>query len=314
LSQSANQLIGSSANKTVFIVLGPTSVGKTAVAVEIARYFDTAIISADSRQCYRELNIGVAKPTVQELSEVKHYFINSHSVHDTVNAASFEQLALGWVHEIFSKNNIAVMVGGTGLYIDAFCHGLDAMPAVPAAIREELKEAFNKYGITWLQAQVAKEDPLFAEKGEMQNPQRIMRALEIKRSTGQSILSFQKSAPRDRPFDIVKIGLELPREQLYKQVNERTDGMMKAGLLEEATPLFPLRHLNALQTVGYSELFEYMEGKISLDTAVELIKQHTRNYAKRQLTWFKKDAGVYWFSPNVTENIVEYCNVMLRSF
>lgn len=310
---SANKLISSSANKTCFIIVGPTGVGKTAVAVQLAQHFDTEIISADSRQCYRELNIGVAKPSAQELSAVKHYFINSHSIYDNLNAAMFEELALGWANEIFNKNNIAVMVGGTGLYIDAFCKGLDPMPAVPAAVRQELVESFNKYGISWLQHQVAQEDPLFAQKGEMQNPQRIMRALEIKRATGQSILSFRKPEVKNRPFDIVKIGLELPREQLYKHTNERTDGMMNAGLLEEAKALFPLRHLNALQTVGYSELFEHMEGKTSLETAVDLIKQHTRNYAKRQLTWFKKDAGVDWFSPHATENILHYCNVTLHT-
>lgn len=288
--------------------------GKTALAVQLAQHFDTEIISADSRQCYRELNIGVAKPSVEELSAVKHYFINSHSIHDNVNAAVFEELALGWAHEIFNKNSIAVMVGGTGLYIDAFCKGLDTMPAVPAAVRQELIDSFNKYGISWLQHQVAQEDPLFADKGEMQNPQRIMRALEIKRSTGQSILSFQKSKAKFRPFDIVKVGLELPREQLYQQINNRTDAMMNAGLFEEAKELFPLRHLNALQTVGYSEIFDHLEGKTSLDTAVDLIKQHTRNYAKRQLTWFKKDAGMIWFSPHETDEVIRYCNVMMNTF
>jgi tRNA dimethylallyltransferase len=285
-------------------------VGKTALAVKLAQHFATDIISADSRQCYRELNIGVAKPSAEELAAVKHYFINSHSIHDTVNAVVFEELALAWANEIFQKNSIAVMVGGTGLYINAFCKGLDAMPAVPAAVRKELVDAFDKYGISWLQDQVVKEDPLFAEKGEMQNPQRIMRALEIKRSTGQSILSFQKANFKKRPFDIVQLGLELPREQLYQQINQRTDAMMNAGLLEEAKDLFPLRHLNALQTVGYSELFDHLEGKTSLDTAVELIKQHTRNYAKRQLTWFKKDAGLMWFSPHETDEVIGYCSVM----
>lgn len=298
----------------IFIIVGPTGVGKTSVAVQLAQHFNTEIISADSRQCYRELNIGVAKPSAAELSAVKHYFIDSHSIHDNVNAATFEELALGWANEIFNKHNgIAVMVGGTGLYIDAFCSGLDKMPAVPAEVRQDLVESFNKYGISWLQHEVSIEDPLFAQKGEMQNPQRIMRALEIKRCTGQSILSFQKSKPKERPFNIVEVGLELPREQLYNQINERVDGMMKAGLFDEARELFPLRHLNALQTVGYSELFENMEGKISSATAVDLIKQHTRNYAKRQLTWFKKRPGAFWLPPDVKE-VIRYCDTMLSTF
>lgn len=196
------------------------------------------------------------------------------------------------------------MVGGTGLYIQAFCKGLDEMPAIPPTVREEIVAAFNEHGISWLQEQITAEDPLFAQKGEMQNPHRIMRALEIMRGTGQSILSFQKSAEKKRPFDIIKIGLELPREQLYNQVNQRVDEMMKAGLLDEAKGLFELRHLNALQTVGYSELFEFIEGKTSLNAAVELIKQHTRNYAKRQMTWFKKDAGVKWFNPYAGTEII----------
>lgn len=269
--------------------------GKTAVAVQLAQHLGTEIISADSRQCFRELNIGVAKPSATELAAVKHYFINSHSIHDTVNAAVFEDLALGWANTILQeRNGVAVMAGGTGLYIDAFCKGLDEMPAIPAGTRQEIIQLYNEKGFDWLRQQLLLEDVLFAAKGEMQNPQRMMRALEIKRTTGKSILELKQSQPRERPFRIVKIGLELPREKLYQQINARTDAMLQAGLIEEVKALYPQRHLNALQTVGYTEIFEHLEGKISLEKAVELIKQHTRNYAKRQLTWFKRDPAVRW--------------------
>lgn len=293
--------------KTCFIIIGPTAVGKTALAIAIAQHFKTHIISADSRQCYRELDIGVAKPSRDELAAAKHYFIDSHSIHDPVNAAVFEELALTWCEEIFAQHDVAVMVGGTGLYIQAFCEGLDSMPVIPPAVRDEINAAFGQHGLEWLQHQVKEEDPLFYQSGEIHNPQRIMRALEVKRSTGESILSFRSAKTKTRPFNIVKIGLELPREQLYDRINERVDDMMRKGLLAEATALFPFRNLNALQTVGYTELFEHMEGKIMLDRAVELIKQHTRNYAKRQLTWFRKTPNVAWYSPKETTRIIRYC-------
>lgn len=232
-------------------------------------------------------------------------------MHDNVNAAQFEELALDWANQIIGKHGLAIMVGGTGLYIQAFCKGLDNMPAISPSVREEIVASFNKDGLGWLQQQVTTEDPLFAQEGEMQNPHRIMRALEIMRGTGKSILSFQTSKEKKRPFNIVKFGLELPREQLYQRINERVDEMMKAGLLDEVKTLYELRHLNALQTVGYSELFDFIEGKTSLNTAVELIKQHTRNYAKRQMTWFKKDAGVKWLNPYAgSEMTSEIMNVI----
>lgn len=293
--------------KTCIVILGPTAVGKTALAIAVAQHFKTEIISADSRQCYRELNIGVAKPSPAELAAVKHYFINSHSIHDHVNAAVFEELALQWCQEIFHEHDVAVMVGGTGLYIQAFCEGLDAMPEVSPGLREELTAAFEQYGLPWLQQRIAEEDPLFFETGEIHNPQRVLRALEVKRSTGESILSFRSAQSKKRPFNIVKIGLEIPRLQLYERINDRVNEMMRRGLLIEAIALFPFRSLNALQTVGYTELFEHIEDRISLNRAVELIKQHTRNYAKRQLTWFRKTPRVQWFSPQEFTDIIRLC-------
>ncbi|HYC30421.1 MAG TPA: tRNA (adenosine(37)-N6)-dimethylallyltransferase MiaA [Chitinophagaceae bacterium] len=281
--------------KTIFIITGPTAVGKTALSIQLAQHLNTEIISADSRQCFRELNIGVAKPSEAELKTVKHYFINSHSIHDNVNAAAFEQSSLQWADEIFSRHDAAVMVGGTGLYIQAFCKGLDDIPPVSTEIRTAVWNGYNEHGITWLQQKLHELDPLFTETG---NPQRMMRALEVVMGTGRSILSFHSNEGRQRPFKIVKIGLDVPRPELYERINQRVDKMMDEGLLEEAKELFPHRHLNALQTVGYTELFEHFEGKISLQNAIDLIKQHTRNYAKRQLTWFRRDPEIKWFSPD----------------
>lgn len=299
-------------NKTCIVILGPTAVGKTALAIAIAEHFRTHIISADSRQCFRELNIGVAKPSPAELAAVKHYFISSHSIHENVNAAMFEELSLQWCEEIFRDHDVAVMTGGTGLYVQAFCEGLDNIPSVLPAVREEVAALYNSLGLAALQEMIRTEDPLFFASGEMQNPQRVMRALEVKRSTGESIMTFRSAQPKTRPFNIIKIGLDMPRGQLYEQINQRVDDMMRKGLLVEAIALFPFRSLNALQTVGYTELFEHIEGGLSLHRAVELIKQHTRNYAKRQLTWFRKTPGVHWFSPADFTAIKEFCTDALQ--
>lgn len=298
--------------KTIFIIAGPTAVGKTALSIQLAQHFKTSIISADSRQCYRELTIGVAKPSAAELQAVKHYFINSHSIHDNVNAAMFEQLALEWSKEIFDKHDVAVMAGGTGLYIRAFCEGLDDIPAVSPDVRKAILQSFNEHGLPWLQEKIKTADPLFFESGEMQNPQRMMRALEVKISTGRSILSFRSAETTPRPFNVVKIGLEIPRQQLYERINQRVQLMMNEGLLEEAIALFPHRQLNALQTVGYTELFEHLQGKTSLEKATELIMHHTRNYAKRQLTWFKKDEEINWFAPAEQAAITTFCESKLK--
>ncbi|GGA97514.1 tRNA (adenosine(37)-N6)-dimethylallyltransferase MiaA [Puia dinghuensis] len=281
----------------VIIVVGPTAVGKTAAAIRLARHFKTKIISADSRQCYRELNIGVAKPSPAELEAVHHYFINSHSIEEEVNAATFEELALGWAADIFRTAPVAVMVGGTGLYIRAFTDGLDTIPPVDQAIRSHIRFHYEERGLTWLQEEVKKYDPAFYEQGEIQNPQRLMRALEVRMSTGQSILSFRTREPRTRPFTIRTIGLQLPKEQLHQRINQRVDAMMEAGLLNEVKSLLPYRNHNALQTVGYKELFDHLDGKHTLAEAVTAIKTNTRQYAKRQLTWFRRDLSVRWADP-----------------
>ncbi|MGN6604646.1 MAG: tRNA (adenosine(37)-N6)-dimethylallyltransferase MiaA [Ginsengibacter sp.] len=274
--------------KTCIIIAGPTAVGKTSYGIEIAQKYHTQIISADSRQCFKELNIGVAKPSEEQLQKVKHYFINSHSIHEEVNARVFEEYALETIQKIFEENDTAIMVGGTGLYIKAFMEGLDEIPEVNENLREEINNSYRKKGLEWLQNEIKKNDPVFFEKGEMQNPQRMLRALKVKLSTGKSILDFQKKEKAKRNFEIKVHLLELPREKLYQHINLRVDQMMESGLLKEAESLYPFKKLNALQTVGYKELFDYFDGKISYEKAVDEVKKNTRHYAKRQMTWFSK--------------------------
>ncbi len=283
--------------KICIVIAGPTAVGKTSVAIEIAKYFNTPIISADSRQCFRELNIGVAKPSDAQLLEVKHYFINSHTVTGDVTAAVFEKYALDTIRQLFTEKDIVVMTGGTGLYIKAFCEGMDTIPEIEPGIREHIAGMYRQYGIEWLQQEIKVKDPLYYTSGEIQNPQRLMRALEVVVSTGKSIRFYQQGSKVTREFDIIKIGLDLPREALYRNINHRVDEMMTAGLWNELQGLVKYESLNALRTVGYTELFQCLHGTITMDAAVELIKKNTRHYAKRQLTWFKKDENMQWFSP-----------------
>lgn len=276
------------------------------MAIRVAEYFQTAIISADSRQCYRELNIGVARPSEVELATVPHYFIASHSVQDNLSAADFAQYILAQLKQLFQQHKVVVMAGGTGLYIKALCEGLDEIPPVPQSIRDAITKRFEQEGIGWMQDELAKRDPAFWAIAEQQNPRRLQRALEVLEATGQSIISFQKGSQATHDFNIVYIGIELPREVLYERINQRVDAMIQAGLLQEVQAVQLYANLPALQTVGYTELFDYLEGKWTLDFAVEKIKQHTRNYAKRQMTWFKKDMKYKWFSPDGVEAVLAY--------
>lgn len=280
--------------KTCIVIVGPTASGKTKLSIEIAKFFGAEIISADSRQCFKELNIGVAKPDESELQSIKHYFINSHSILEEVNAGVFEEYALSAAEEIFAKNDFAVVVGGTGLYIKAFCEGMDDMPEIDEECRQNLRLEYRQKGMEWLTAMIKLHDPLFYTKGEILNPHRMLRALEVKMTTGKSIMELHSSPKKQRPFQIIKTGIELPRQVLYEQINKRVDTMMTNGLLDEVTRLTAYRNMTALQTVGYKELFEYLDGKISLEQAVSDIKQNTRHYAKRQMTWFGRDANVHW--------------------
>jgi len=294
-------------SKTAHIIVGPTAVGKTAAAIQLAIQLDTEILSADSRQCFRELNIGVARPSGEELSQVKHHFIASFSIYDEVNAGVFETYGLQQLHNIFSLKDNAVVVGGTGLYIKALCEGIDALPQIDKSIRASIIQDYSQHGLAWLQEQVKLKDPLFFDTGENQNPQRLMRALEVMHSTGQSILKYQTGTRVERPFTIKKYGLDLPREELYTRINNRVDQMMESGLLQEAEYIYnnyvlPSARLPitppALNTVGYAELFNYFKGLQTLPVAIDQIKQHTRNYAKRQLTWFRKDPDIEWMAPS----------------
>jgi len=291
-------------DKTVVIICGPTAVGKTSVSITLAKYFHTEIISADSRQCFKELKIGVARPSGEELNEISHHFIASHSIKENINAAFFEKFALQKTEELFKTHDTIIMVGGTGLYIKAFCEGLDEISPIDETIRKNIVSDYELHGLSWLQEQVKIKDPEFYKVGEIQNPQRLMRALEVVGSTGQSILSFRKNKKTDRPFKIIKFGLELPKEELHRNINSRVDKMLQEGLLEEVGSLNGYRDVNALQTVGYSEIFEHLDGKMSLANAIEEIKKNTRQYAKRQMTWFKKDKEINWVNPKQTGDIL----------
>lgn len=285
-------------------VAGPTAVGKTAVAIALAQHFQTEILSFDSRQCYKEMNIGVARPSDKELAAVPHHFIASHSIHQPVDAAQYEQWALQQLSTLFQQYKVVIAVGGTGLYLKALTEGLDAMPDIPASIREHIHEEYSANGMEWLQQTLRKEDPIFAASGEMQNPHRMLRALEVVRASGQSIKQFQQRSSNARPFDIITIGLELERPLLNQRIHLRVDEMMKDGLLEEVKQLLPYEPMQALQTVGYQEIFDALHGRISMDEAVELIKTHTRQYAKRQMTWFKKNQAVQWFHPQQLPDMI----------
>lgn len=285
-------------------VTGPTAVGKTAVAIALAQQFHTEIISYDSRQCYREMNIGVARPSVDELAAVPHHFIASHSIHEPVNAAQYEQWALQKLSTLFQRYKVVIAVGGTGLYLKALTEGLDAMPEIPASIREQIREAYAAHGLKWLQQTLAQEDPLFAASGEMQNPHRMLRALEVIRASGTSIKEFQQRHSKARPFETLIIGLEMERTHLNQRIHLRVQQMMQEGLIEEVKQLLPYEQLQALQTVGYQELFDALHGRYSFSEATELIAIHTRQYAKRQMTWFKKNQAVQWLHPQQLPDII----------
>ena len=291
----------------IFIIAGPTAVGKTAMAIKVAQHFGCNIISADSRQCYREMNIGVARPSLAELAAVQHYFIASHSIHEEVNAAVFEAYALQVASEQLSKNPFLVMVGGTGLYIKAFMQGLDAIPAIPESLRNTISSTYVNEGLSWLQEQVQQQSPEAWQQIDQQNPQRLMRALEVQIHTGKSIVAWQQGAQVQRPFRMVPIVLDMDRAALYERINQRVLSMIDAGLLDEVTALQPFAHLNALQTVGYTELFSYLRGDINLPQGIAQIQAHTRQYAKRQITWFKHQWQAAHFNAVDVSGVIHYC-------
>ncbi len=276
------------AKKKCIIVVGPTAAGKTAEAIRIAQKFGTEIISADSRQCYKELNIGVARPSDEELASVRHYFIANHLITEKITAATFEKEALEYLENIFNQHDVAVICGGTGLYIKALVDGLDNIPMIPDEIRKQVIVFYEQEGIDELRKKLLSLDPGFKEKGDINNPNRMMRALEVVLYTGTPIHQFQTGNTLNRPFEIEYYMVNPPREILYERINKRVDDMISSGLEDEVRRLIDFKELPALQTVGYKEMFDFMEGLITRAEAIEKIKQHTRNYAKRQITWFNK--------------------------
>jgi tRNA dimethylallyltransferase len=293
--------------KTLIVITGPTAVGKTALCLDIAQHYGIPIINADSRQIYKELQIGTASPTAEQLSQVKHYFVGTLSLNDYYSASLFEQQVLEILDSEFREHDYALMTGGSMMYIDAVCNGIDDIPTVDDETREKLKSRLANEGLESLVEELRKLDPEYYEIVDKQNPRRVVHGLEICLMTGNTYTSYRKAERKERPFKIIKIGLTRPREELYQRINSRVDQMMEQGLLEEAQRLYPQRHLNALNTVGYKELFNYMDGIWTLDEAVERIKGNTRRYARKQLTWFKKDSDIIWAHPTNISEIFHYC-------
>ncbi len=292
--------------KKLFVIVGPTAVGKTALSIQLAKAFDTEILSADSRQFFKEMSIGTAKPNALEMGTIKHHFIDSHSIAEEYNVGKFETEAIQTLNTLFETKDYAILVGGSGLYIDAVCNGLDELPEASAEIRLQLKLLFEEKGILALQEQLKELDLNYYHQVDLNNPQRLMRALEVCISTGKTYSEQRAGKTKARNFTTIKIGLNTSRELLYERINKRVDEMMNQGLLDEVKSLLAYQNKNALQTVGYKELFDFLENKTSLEQAIALIKQHTRNFAKRQLTWFKRDEQIQWFEPNEFEKIKQY--------
>lgn len=293
-------------NKTLIVITGPTAVGKTALCLDIAKHFDIPIINADSRQIFRELKIGTARPTEEQMQEVKHYFVGILGLEDYYSASLFEQQVLELLDQQFQSHDHALMAGGSMMYIDAVCDGIDDIPTIDDATRDLMKKRLAKEGLKKLCEELKILDPEYYDIVDRQNPRRVVHALEICTMTGKPYTSFRKREKRERPFRIIKIGLNRPREELYERINRRVDQMMAEGLLDEVQNLYPQRHLNALNTVGYKELFDYIDGRWSLEEAIERIKGNTRRYARKQLTWYKKDEQIRWFHPDDKETIINY--------
>lgn len=293
--------------KYLIVVAGPTASGKTALSIELAQHFDAEIISCDSRQFYQEMSIGTAKPNAEEMAAAKHHFVDCMSIERDYNVGDFERETIAFLEDYYQKKDIAIMVGGSGLYIRAVCDGVDHYPEVDKKIRESLNLQLEEKGIESLQEELRVSDPDYYAKVDLANPHRLIRALEICRGTGQAFSSFQGKNRPERPFEIIKVGINWAREKLYERINLRVDLMMEAGLLEEVRSLYSKKELNALQTVGYRELFDHIDGITTLEEAVELLKRNTRRFAKRQMTWFRKEKGLYWIEAGTeTSEVIEY--------
>lgn len=295
-----------SAKKYLITVVGPTAIGKTAVGIKLAQHFGCEILSADSRQFFKEMSVGTAVPSDDELAAAKHHFIHNKSIYENYTVGDYEKEAIAKLDEIYSDSDFAVLAGGSGLYVDAVLKGFDAFPEVDSILRKTITEQYENLGISYLQQELQRLDPAYSEVVAMQNPQRLMRALEICLGTGKPYSSFLNKKKNQRDFIPIQIGLEADREIIYSRINSRVDIMIGSGLLEEAQRLYPFKHLNALQTVGYRELFSYFDGEIPLDFAISEIKKNTRRFAKRQLTWFKKNQDIKWFDISQATEITSY--------
>lgn len=308
------KMSGMQSPRTLIVIVGPTAVGKTSVSIRVARHFGAEIISADSRQLFQGLSIGTAKPSATELAEVKHHFIDSHSIHEPLDAAEFGKAALGLINDLFTRDPFVVLCGGSGLYVKAVLDGFDEIPDIPPGVREDILTQYQTHGLQWLQERMQALDPEHFQKIDQRNPQRLMRALEVKVGTGHSIGSFQqKKTSREHPFTVIMVGLDLPRGELFHRIDERMDNMIVEGLFDEAEAFYPWRHLNALQTVGYQEIFGYLDGVYDREEAIRLLKRNSRRYAKRQLTWFRRDPRITWFSPHDAEAIIDFIDREARN-
>lgn len=298
--------------KNLIVIAGPTAVGKTALSIELAKFYNCPVISADSRQFYKEMSIGTAKPTTEEMQDVPHYFINNISIHDIYNVGQFEREAIECIETLFKTNDYLILVGGSGLYINAILNGVDEFEEIPSHIREQLIKDYNEKGLIYLQEELKKRDDVYYNQVDLNNPQRIMRALEVCIHTQKPYSSFRKKEKKERSFDCINILINTDRETLYNRINKRVDVMMQNGLLEEVKSLYPHKHLNALNTVGYKELFDFIDNKCTLEEAVSLIKQNSRRYAKRQLTWFNHQGDFETFEPSDLEKIKAYLDIVTQ--
>jgi tRNA dimethylallyltransferase len=296
-------------DSTLIVIAGPTAVGKTSIAIDVAKHFKTEIVSADSRQFYKGLTIGTAAPSTDQLLAVKHHFVGNLQPDDYFNISQYEKQVIGLLNELFQRHKVVVLTGGSGLYINAVCEGIDDMPDIEPSVRDQLSSILESEGLPALRKMLYHLDPVYSEKVDLANPTRIMRALEVTIQTGRPYSSLLKNVPVIRDFNIVKVALNLPREELHNRINRRVDEMIKQGLVDEARSFYQLRHLNSLNTVGYKEIFDYFDGNLTLEEAIEKIKTNTRRYARRQITWFKKDKNFVWFPPE-SKAVIEYLKLL----
>lgn len=292
--------------KTLIVILGPTGVGKTDLSIKIAKHFHTEISSSDSRQVYREMRIGTAVPEPEQLSAVKHHFIHTHSIHDYFSSWECEKQTIELLDKLFTDKNEVLLVGGSMMYIDAVCNGIDEIPTIDPDLRKEVFETYEKEGLEYMRMQLKQLDPVFYNQVDLKNAKRVIHAVEVCLMAGKPYSELRTNSKKERNFNIVKIGLNREREELYERINKRVDMMIEEGLVEEAKSVFEYRHYNSLNTVGYKELFEHFEGSISLEKAIELIKRNSRRYAKRQLSWFRRDKEIQWFHPDQETEVMEF--------